>query len=829
MFFLSREIDTFKFMTHDRLKLGKDWFDKMGWKPFAFQLQAWEAYLAGQSGLVNAPTGSGKTYSLLVPIALEFIRDQAQLKLDSDSGLQAIWITPIRALAKEIELSATRLVEGMGLPWKVGVRSGDTKLSERMKQKTKPPQILITTPESLHLLLAQKNYPDFFKGLKVIVADEWHELMGSKRGVQVELALSRLKAVVPSLKVWGISATIGNMEQAMEALLGNYFKPGKYTVVRADIRKSVEVESVMPDSVERMPWSGHLGIHLLEKVIGIVKKSSTTLIFTNTRSFAEIWYQRMLDQAPELSGLIAMHHGSISQELRGWVEDQLHEGRLKAVVCTSSLDLGVDFRPVETVIQVGSPKGVARFLQRAGRSGHQPGAVSKIHFVPTHSLELIEAAGLREAIRRNVVENRLPYIRSFDVLMQYLVTLAVSDGFKPDQILQEIRSTFSYSSVSDDEWSWLLNFITTGGDSLQAYDEYRKVVIHNGLYKVDNRVIAMRHRLSIGTIVGDSSLHIRYVTGKYLGTIEEYFIARLNPGDVFWFAGRNLELVRIKDMEVQVRKTNRKSGAVPSWQGGRMPLSSQMSEMIRLKINEVVEGRGHDSELLFLEPLFKLQQKRSFLPGAGDFLIEYFKSTEGYHVLMYPFEGRFVHEGMAALVAYRIAQIQPISFSIAMNDYGFELLSDQPIPIEEAVETNMLGTDNLLKDIQASINSIEMARRKFRDIAAISGLVFKGYPGKPIKDRHLQSSSQLFFNVFNDYEAHNLLLRQAYEEVMDFQLEEIRLRRALERISKQKIIITTPDKPTPFAFPIMVDRLREKLTSEKLEDRIRKMVVQYSP
>lgn len=816
-------------MTSDRLKAGKDWFGKMGWNPFAFQVQAWEAYLDGQSGLVNAPTGSGKTYSLLVPIALEFIRDQAQLKLDADSGLQAIWITPIRALAKEIELSATRLVEGMGLPWKVGVRSGDTKLSERMKQKTKPPQLLITTPESLHLLLAQKNYPDFFKGLKVIVADEWHELMGSKRGVQVELALSRLKAVVPSLKVWGISATIGNMEQAMEALLGNYFRPGKYTVVRADIRKSVEVESVMPDSVERMPWSGHLGIHLLEKVIGIVKKSSTTLIFTNTRSFAEIWYQRMLDQAPELSGLIAMHHGSISQELRSWVEDQLHEGRLKAVVCTSSLDLGVDFRPVETVIQVGSPKGVARFLQRAGRSGHQPGAVSKIHFVPTHSLELIEAAGLREAIRRNVVEDRLPYIRSFDVLMQYLITLAVSDGFKPDQILKEIRGTFSYSSVSDDEWTWLLNFITTGGDSLQAYDEYRKVVIHNGLYKVENRVIAMRHRLSIGTIVGDSSLHIRYVTGKYLGTIEEYFIARLNPGDVFWFAGRNLELVRIKDMEVQVRKTNRKSGAVPSWQGGRMPLSSQMSEMIRLKINEVVEGRGQDGELLFLEPLFKLQQKRSFLPGAGDFLIEYFKSTEGYHVLMYPFEGRFVHEGMAALVAYRIAQIQPITFSIAMNDYGFELLSDQPIPIEEAVETNMLGTDNLLKDIQASINSIEMARRKFRDIAAISGLVFKGYPGKPIKDRHLQSSSQLFFNVFNDYEAHNLLLRQAYEEVMDFQLEEIRLHRALERISKQKIIITTPDKPTPFAFPIMVDRLREKLTSEKLEDRIKKMVVQYSP
>jgi ATP-dependent Lhr-like helicase len=618
------------------------------------------------------------------------------------------------------------------------------------------------------------------------------------------------------------------MDEAIGALLGDYHQQKKFTVIKADIEKKVEVVSVMPESVEMMPWSGHLGIRLLQQVVDIVKQSTTTLIFTNTRSFAEIWYQKMLDKAPELSGLIAMHHGSISQELRSWVEDQLHEGKLKAVVCTSSLDLGVDFRPVETVIQVGSPKGVARFLQRAGRSGHQPGAVSKIYFVPTHSLELMEAAALREAIKQKVVEDRLPYIRSFDVLIQYLLTLAVSQGFKPEEILPEIRTTFSFSSITDDEWYWLLNFITTGGDSLQAYDEYRKVIIDQGIYKVENRAIAMRHRLSIGTIVGDSSMFVRFVSGKYLGTIEEYFISRLGPGDVFWFAGKNLELVRIKEMEVHVRKSNRKSGAVPSWQGGRMPLSSQMSAMIRYKLAEVVEGRESDEEMKFLKPLFDLQKYRSHLPGKHEFLIEYFKTTEGFHVMMYPFEGRFVHEGMAALMAYRIAQLQPITFSLAMNDYGFELLSDQPIPIEEAIETNLLGSDDLMKDIQASINSTEMARRKFRDIAAISGLVFKGFPGKPVKDRHLQSSSQLFFDVFHDYDAHNLLLRQAFEEVMDFQLEEARLRRALDRISTQKIILTTPDKPTPFGFPIMVDGMREKLTSEKLEDRIKRMAVEYA-
>jgi ATP-dependent helicase Lhr and Lhr-like helicase len=434
---------------------------------------------------------------------------------------------------------------------------------------------------------------------------------------------------------------------------------------------------------------------------------------------------------------------------------------------------------------------------------------------------------LREAMNRNIVEDRIPYLRSFDVLIQYLITLAVSDGFNPDEILQEIKSTVSFSSISDEEWLWVLGFITTGGEALTAYNEYRKVIIENGIYKVENKRIAMKHRLSIGTIVGDNLLYVKFVTGKYLGTIEEYFISRLNTGDVFWFAGKSLELVRIKEMEVHVRKSTKKSGKVPSWQGGRMPLSSQMSEMIRLKIDQSATNTENDEEMKFLRPLMNLQKERSHLPKKNEFLIEYFHSSEGYHVLMYPFEGRFVHEGMAALVAYRIAQITPITFSIAMNDYGFELLSDQEIPIYEAVETNVLGNENLLKHIQASINSTEMARRKFRDIAAISGLIFKGLPGQKVKERHLQSSSQLFFNVFHEYESHNLLLLQAFEEVMDFQLEEARLRKALDRIAHQKIIITEPDKPTPFAFPIMVDRTREKLTSEKLEDRIKKMMISF--
>lgn len=757
---------------------------------------------------------------------MEFIREHPDDWSSTKNGLRAIWITPIRALTKEIQQAAQRAADDLGLNWQIAVRSGDTSSSERAKQKRKPPEILITTPESLQLLLASKDYEKLFQNLKTVVVDEWHELIGSKRGVQMELTLSRLKGFLPQLKVWGISATIGNMEEAIAVLMGNSLKEGAYKVIRASNKKEITVESILPDEIETFPWAGHLGIKLLDKVLPVIYKSKSTLIFTNTRAQCEIWYQNLLEADPNLAGTIAMHHGSIDRKLRDWVEDALHEGILKAVVCTSSLDLGVDFRPVESIVQIGSPKGVARFIQRAGRSGHQPGAKSQIYFVPTHSLELLEGAALRQAIREEGLEHRIPYIRSFDVLIQYLITLAVSDGFVPKMIFEEVKGTYAYRSITEEEWAWLLDFITTGGESLSAYNEYRKVVVEDGIYKVTSRRIALQHRLSIGTIVSDVSMQVKYVSGGRIGTIEEWFIAQLKPGDVFWFAGRSLELVRIKDMMVQVRRSKKKAGKIPAWLGGRLPLSSELSVFLRAKMDQINAGNLEDIELKCLEPLIEVQQERSTVPANSEFLIEYFKSREGYHLLMYPFEGRYVHEGMGALVAYRLSQLQPISFTIAMNDYGFELLSDSEIPIEKALENGLFSIQNLSQDIQASINATELAKRRFRDIASIAGLIFKGYPGKQKKDRHLQSSSQLFFEVFNDYDPDNLLLLQAYDEVMSFQLQEARLRSALQRIRQQQLVLKKTGRATPFSFPILVDRLREKLSSEKLEDRIRKMKLQ---
>ena len=829
--------------TATKLQPALHWFRQKNWKPFPFQQEAWAAYLAGESGLVNAPTGSGKTYSLFFGPALEYLAEKStksvahlpgvphlakktSRKKAPGIGLRVLWITPVRALAKEIQQSCQRAAEELGLDWDIAMRTGDTSARDRTRQKKNAPQMLVTTPESLHLMLATKGYADFFQHLKVVVCDEWHELVGSKRAVLVELALTRLKTMLPSLRIWGISATIGNLNEAALLLLGRDTAKTGYRLIKAQLAKKYAIQTIFPDTIERFPWSGHLGVHLVDKVIPIIHKSQSTLIFTNTRRQCEIWYHQLLETDPVLAGQLAMHHGSLSREIRDWVEESLHTGRLKAVVCTSSLDLGVDFRPVQTVIQIGSPKGVARFMQRAGRAGHQPGAVSKIYFLPTHSLEIIEGAALRQAVAHQALEARQPYLNCIDVLIQYMVTLAVSDGFEPDQLLKEIRTAYSYAQLSDEDWQWCLDFISKGGKCLYAYDEYKKVEPQeNGRWIVTNAFIAKKHRLSIGAIVSDAVLQIEYMGGKYLGAIEEGFIAQLKKGDVFWYAGKSLEFVRIKDMTVQVRKSAATKGKIPTWAGGRMALSSELAAEIRELIALAAVGDVTAPEMEKVLPLLALQQQRSHLPDETELLIEYFSDTEGHHLVCYPFEGRAVHEGLSALLAYRIARLTPITFSMAVNDYGFELLSDLPVPVEAALEQGLFSTENLFQDIQASVNSVEMARRRFRDIAGIAGLVFKGFPGKEKMGRHLQASSQLFFGVFTDYEPDNLLLRQAYREVMQFQLEEKRLLLALQRIAGGSIVLRTPAKATPFAFPLIVTRLREKLSSEKLADRIQRMKV----
>ncbi|WP_420318402.1 ligase-associated DNA damage response DEXH box helicase [Ekhidna sp.] len=803
-------------------QIAEEWFSSKEWNSFEFQRKAWKAFLDGKSGLLNAPTGSGKTYALWIPCVLEFLRHQE--KHDVRPELQVLWVTPLRALAKDIQNAMQAFCDDLDIRWTVGLRTGDTTTSERQKQKKKAPQALVITPESLHVLLSQSDYPNYLKNVRSIIVDEWHELIGTKRGVATELAISRLKKISANqLKVWGISATIGNLPQAKRVLLGEDLKREAVTI-KSDIEKEIIVESILPDEVERFPWSGYLGTRLLDKVIPIIRESKTTLLFTNTRSQTELWYQAILKEAPDLAGIIAMHHGSMDLNIRGWVEDALHEGKLKLVVCTSSLDLGVDFRPVDTVIQIGSPKGVSRFQQRAGRSGHGPGEISRIYFVPTHSLELIEGAALRDAVKEGKFEQRKPLEKCMDVLVQYLVTLAVGGGFKSLEILEEVKQTYCFRHLSGDEWNWTIEFITTGGSSLGEYDEFARVYNDDGVFRIINNKAALRHKLSIGTIVGDPAMNVKFLTGGHLGTVEESFASKLNPGDAFWFAGQNLEFIRIKDMSVLVKKSKKKSGKTPAWGGGRLPLSSLLSDQIRIKLQAAIENKYESDELLKIKPILDLQSKMSIIPGIDTLLIERVETEYGHHLFFFTFEGMFVHEVLGGLIAYRLSKNQKITFSISMNDYGFELLSDQEVAIEEALELDLFSEENLFEDLNHSINMTEMAQRTFRDVATIAGLIFQGYPGKTIRARHLQASSGILYKVFATYDENNLLIKQSIDEVMNLQLDQSRFMEAMRRISKQKIVLKNVQKPTPFAFPILVSLIRrQKLSNEEVTDRILKM------
>ena len=799
-----------------------DWFKVQGWRPHEFQTKSWEAYGNGEEVLIQAPTGSGKTYAGMGGLVQEALdRQKAGERV---RGVQLIWIAPIRALTKEIQGSAERLLTGVGLEWRVGIRTGDTSSAEKSKQRNQLPEVLITTPESLHVLLAMKGAGDRLKSLKLLVVDEWHELMGTKRGTQVELASAWLRQSAESYRCWGISATIGNLEKALKVLLG----PGRNgRLIRSDISKRTEVKSLMPGKFDRLPWAGHIGITLAHQVVDVILAHQSTLIFTNTRAQSEIWYHKLLDVAPELSGVLALHHSAIAKDLRNWVEDALHEGQLKAVVCTSSLDLGVDFRPVDAIVQIGGPKGVARFMQRAGRSGHQPGALSRIYFLPTHGLELIEASALRDAIVADHVEPREPIVRSFDVLIQFLCTLAVGDGLDPRAVREAIQGSHAFASLEDDEWAWCLGFIRDGGAALAAYGDYKRVEWDGsaGKFVMHDRRLARRHRMSIGTIVSDQMIKVKWAKGGFIGHVEEYFVASMEPGDVFWFAGMSLEFVRLKEGVVQVRKSKKPKGRIPVYLGGRLSLSSELGHAIRDELDAFAQGQVRSPEMSRVSPLLELQHEMSSIPRNDQILAEQFVSDDGFHICIYPFEGRAVHEAIGMLLAHRWCMERPLSISIASNDYGFELLSDEPLDVDELNHLNLFTTEGLMDDLQSGVNAAEMAKRRFRDIAVIAGLSFQGFPGKRQGVKHLQSHSGLLFEVFRDFDPDNLLLRQAYDELLDQQMEWNRLRIVLERMHQKTLLIRRVAHPTPFAFPLVVDRLRDRMSSEQLEDRIRKMMV----
>ncbi len=799
----------------------KDWFNKRGWQPIAFQTQTWQAYLSGKSGIIQVPTGSGKTYGAVMgPIAqmLEAAKDQQPL-----SGLQLLYITPLRALSRDIEASIRRPIEEMGWPITVESRTGDTKSSVKSRQIKKMPNILITTPESFAVLLSYKNSAKRFGALRCIILDEWHELMASKRGTQAELCLSRVRELNPTVQTWAISATLGNLPEAAKVATGIECDP---VIVQSKIRRETTITSILPTSVDSFPWAGHLGLRMFEALVAALDIERSTLIFVNTRSQAERWFQALTFSLPEDQHRISLHHGSIDFGERLAIEAGLKTGAIKWVVCTSSLDLGVDFQPVERVVQIGSAKNLARLLQRAGRSAHLPGGTSEVFFLPTNALELLEISAFRRGLAVGQVESRHPLNKPYDVLLQHLVTLACGDGFSPKETFASVRKTVSYQMLSAEEFDWIVDFLENGGKCLKAYPRYQKLVLEAGVYKVTDARIARMHKMSIGTITGNQQIKIAYAKGRSIGTVEENFVSRLKKGDVFYFAGRQLEFFQMKDMTLYVKNARKKSSVVPVWSGGYLAISDCLSRYIRAEITQVKEGNVSE-EVACIMPILATQDRISHLPDAQQFLIECCQTREGEHLYVYPFEGRNVHEGLGFLWAYRFSQLQKATFTVSVNDYGFEVLAPQGYPFKTLFDETFFSTQNLYKEIKESLNISELTQRRFRGIAQVSGLVFKGYPGSKKTANQVQISSSLIYEVFSKYEPGNLLLQQAEREIIESQLEAPRLSAALERMRSLKLVWMSIDRPSPFGFPLLVERLSSRLTNESLRDRIERLKKQW--
>lgn len=813
-------------------------FDARGWQPFPFQREVWDAMAAGCSGLVHATTGTGKTYAAWLGALRAFAAPMP--RGTQPPPLTVLWLTPMRALAADTTRALQAPLAELGIDWTVALRTGDTGSSERAAQARRLPTALVTTPESLSLLLTRADAREVLGRVRLVVVDEWHELIGNKRGVQVQLALARLHRWQPALCVWGLSATLGNVQHASDVLLSGV-PPSQRVSVRGHQPKSLVIDTLLPDRASRFPWAGHLGLSMLPHVVRELEESGTTLVFLNTRSQAELWYQALLDARPDWAGQIALHHGSLDRAVREWVEANLKNGALRAVVCTSSLDLGVDFLPVERVLQVGSPKGVARLLQRAGRSGHAPGRTSRATVVPTHSLELVEAVAARHAVAAGRIEARESPDKPLDVLVQHLVTVALGGGFRAEALLQEVRTAWAYRDLTDDEWQWCLDFVQQGGKTLSAYPDYRRATPDaDGVWRVPDARLARRHRMSVGTIVSDATMQVRYWTragtgGASLGSVEEGFIARLTPGDCFLFGGRLLELVRVQEMTAYVRRASGRRPVVPRWNGGKMPLSTELAATMLDVLAAVAAGGAdatldlrHAPELPLIEPIVALQARWSALPSRHALLAETLHSREGWHLFLYPFAGRSVHLGLGSLLAWRFGQKAPATFSVAVNDYGLELLTPAPfdwerwLPVVLAEET----ARDLAADVLGSLNAGELSLRRFREIARVAGLVFQGYPGEVRSARQLQASSSLFYEVFRQHDPDNLLLGQAEREVLMQELDAHRLSATLKRLAALPLDLRVLRRPSPFAFPLVVEFLREKLTTEKLADRIARMLAE---
>ena len=818
---------TFKKKYHTLIN---EFFKRNNWDPLPHQIQSWNSFFKGENGIIQLPTGCGKTYAAFMGPLLKLKEKEIP------EGINILVITPLKALSRDLEKSLLKATQFIDKSIKIGIRNGDTSAYEKRKQILKPPNILITTPETLSLLIANKDSKKLFNNLFSIILDEWHELMGNKRGNQCELSLSWLRSLKKDIQIWAMSATLGNIQEAGRIIVG--IKGKNPTIIKSNLQKTIELKSIIPKDIGTLPWSGHLGLRSHKFLLEEIEKNKSTLFFTNTRSQSEKWFQCLKFYYPEMEKKIAIHHSSMDKDDRRYVEEGVKYGDIKWVICTSSLDLGVDFHPVEQIVQIGSPKNLARLIQRAGRSSHKPGGKSNLIFMPTNALELIELSAIRRLIYKNIAEEiKIPEL-SFDVLLQHLISLACGSGFDPQIEKENIKNCWSFRNMKDEEWDWCLNFLENGGECLKAYPKFKKIIKadqgnNRFKYFVNNKNIMRIHKFNIGTITSDKYIIVKFMKGKTIGNLEENFASRLKTGDAFFFGGRILEYVKRKDMILYVKRSNKKSSIVPSWVGGQIAISNLLSRNIRKEISICNRTKSTskfvNKEISSLKPIFDLQKKLSNIPTEKELLVELYRGKNFNSIFVFTLEGRFVNEGIAFLLAFRLSKIKKNTFSITSNDFGFSLTTSNNYNFSKLEDNfiELLSFNNLEKDLHSAINFSELTKKRFKHIAQISGLVNNNNPSTLRNPNQLQISSDLLFDVFTKYESNHLLIKQAFYEVNRIDLESVRIEECLKRISKCKLILNTIEKPTPFAFPLLVERLKNTISNESIESRINKLINSY--
>lgn len=769
------------------------WLTRHGWQWFPHQLEVLKAAKKGQDVLLCAPTGAGKTLAGFLPAF------DALLATKERHGLHTLYISPLKALTVDVHRNIGRPVEELGLPVSFETRTGDTPSSKRQRQKTKPPDMLMTTPESLALLISYDNAPAYFRNLRFVIVDELHALMASKRGDLLSLALARLKALAPHVQFIGLSATIPDPELARDWLCGP-----DGTIVKAPARTQPQIQILK--SEKRIPWAGHMALYALPEVYAEIAKSRMSIVFVNTRAQAELIFQHLWKLNAE-NLKIGLHHGSLEPQLRRKVEDHMARGQLNCVVATSSLDLGIDWAEVDLVVQIGAPKGISRLLQRIGRSNHRLNEPSRALLVPTNRFECIECQAAVEAIAHHELDGTDSRTGGFDVLAQHIIGTACSGPFTPSVLYDEICRAWPYRTLSREDFDKTLAFVIDGGYVLKAYDRFKRLELdENGDYRLADAKFARQYRMNIGTIVEAPMLKVKRGR-QYLGMIEEFFVNNLSPGDSFLFAGEVVQFDGLRDATVMVSRTRAESPKIPSYDGGKLPMTTHLS----LRVREMLQNpKGWGGLPENVSDWLSLQREKSALPGADRLLVEVFRRSGKYYTVIYPFAGRAAHQTLGFLLMRRLSRRGHKPLGFVATDYALAMWSmRKPDDMDSLLSVDLLG-----EELHEWLADTPLLKRTFREAAVVAGVVERRHPGQQKNGRQMTFSSDLIYDVLYKYERNHILLRAAQQDATRGLIDTGRLANMLHDM-QGKLLLKELETVSPLSVPLMLEIARESVSKKE--------------